>query len=184
MTTENVNMQSSREDQILFKSLHLLNGWIHWQKADRFSTEFLGRNWNKQTFSMLLIWVKDTDCLKQQFSKIWSYIRQSIIDEAADRWSARLLACVKAEGLQFKHLPWAFSDPTTQLSLFIATKTSFCQNHARSWEEDGVTFYASAQRSVAGGILFLSCSSVYAFRNIVNTMLTQPRVDSILTKLH
>jgi len=48
--------------------------------------------------------VRDTIDLKKRLVHTWASIPQGVVDEAVDQWTARLRACVKAKGRQFKHL--------------------------------------------------------------------------------
>ena len=48
--------------------------------------------------------VRDTVDLKKRLVDTWASILQCVVDEAVDQWTARLRACVKAKGRQFKHL--------------------------------------------------------------------------------
>jgi len=68
------------------------------------------------------------------------------------------------------------------LHTFTFVQTSDCLPGLSTYLHGKVYFYTSVQRSVAGGVLFLSCLSVHASRNIVN-MISCRVVDAFLLKL-
>ena len=48
--------------------------------------------------------VKDVDELKQRLVEVWSGLRQTVVDDAIDKWIRRLRACVRVKGQHFEHL--------------------------------------------------------------------------------
>jgi len=48
--------------------------------------------------------VNDVDELCQRLLSVWHSIKQNVIDEAIDQWSARLIAWVRAKRGHFEHL--------------------------------------------------------------------------------
>ena len=48
--------------------------------------------------------VKDVDELKQQLVEVWSGLRQTVVDDAIDKWRRRLRACVRVKGQHCEHL--------------------------------------------------------------------------------
>ena len=71
-----------------------------------------------------------------------------------------------SNSLTFSSFPWPVGTLFFSPSFFVA----FVANSDIYTKNNEMNFYASAQHSVTVGILFLSCSSVRASRNVVNTI--------------